>query len=190
MLQDVHLKLYIYHPWKFFPCYPLSYVTYLKLYGCYSFLLLLPSQKQFKNKNLPSGYAGLHDMKKNKCTLEDIGFLLTENLPTLFSNLAKYTFATYFVTSVTVCFIIFVQNRHKKVNFDCFVLMLVFPSYIFCGPEQSRFTGFLLVIFKEHYITYSTVSIWLPLICFTVPNGNYWKKSDHLAIIRMGFSWS
>lgn len=68
--------------------------------------------------------------------------------------------------------------------------MLIFPSYISCGPEQACFTGFLLVIFKEHYITYSTLPLLSSLTMLHYVQWQFLCRSDHLAVIRMGFSWS
>lgn len=68
--------------------------------------------------------------------------------------------------------------------------MLVFPSYISCGPEQACFTGFLLVIFKEHYITYSTLCLLSSLAMLHCTQWQFLKKSDHLVMTAMGFSWS
>lgn len=68
--------------------------------------------------------------------------------------------------------------------------MLVFPSYISCGPEQACFTGFLLVIFKEHYNTYSTLCLLSSLAMLHCTQWQFLKKSDHLVMTAMGFSWS
>lgn len=45
-------------------------VKLLRTFSYCSYLL----KKMFKKKKLPSGYAGLHDTKENKYTLEDTGF--------------------------------------------------------------------------------------------------------------------
>ena len=84
----------------------------------------------------------------------------------------------------------FCSKQTQKGIFDCFVPTLVFPSHIFCGPEQACFTGFLPVIFKEHYITYSTLPLSSCLATLHCAQWQFLQKSDHLAMIRTGFSWS
>lgn len=84
----------------------------------------------------------------------------------------------------------FCSKQIQKAIFDCFVCTLVFPSYISCCPEQAHFTGFLPVIFKEHHVIYSILPLSSSLAMLHCAQWQFLQKSDHLAVIRMGFSWS
>lgn len=83
----------------------------------------------------------------------------------------------------------FRSEQTSNVGFDCFVPMLVSPTYISCGPEQACFTGFLLVILKEHYSTYSTLCLLSSLAVLHCTQWQFLKKSDHLVITAIRFSW-